>query len=54
MLRDTAGSRLPGDGLHSLGPAAGDDDGAINNLRQQLALAIRVSSISVFSVSSAE
>ena len=46
-LKEAARSHLSGDGLCDVGPAAGGDDSVVNNLRQQLTLAIHVSSISV-------
>ena len=49
-LKETARSHLAGDGLREIGPAAGDDDGIVNNLRQQLTLAIQVSSVQCLSV----
>jgi len=42
-LKDAAKVHLSGDGLHDVGPAADDEDGIVNNLRQQLTLAIHVS-----------
>jgi len=46
-LKETARSHLAGDGLREVGAAAGDDDGVVNNLRQQLTLAIHVSPVFV-------
>ena len=47
ILKETARSRLADDGVRGVGPAADDEDGVRNNLRQQLALAIHVSSVTV-------
>jgi len=44
-LKEAAKSHLPGDGLRDVGPATDDEDGVLNNLRQQLTLALHVGKV---------
>jgi len=46
-MKEEARFRLHGDGLHDASPSADDEGGVFNNLRQQLALAVCVSSVAI-------